>query len=79
LNIHPSHTELAQRGNIPGMTDNKKLKGIQDKVRINVNEAYEVEYWTKKFGISPQQLRGAVRAVGVSVKRVREYLAAKRG
>ena len=63
---------------MPDMTDNKKLKSIQDRVRINVNEPYEVEYWTKKFGISSQQLRGAVRAVGVSVKRVSGYLAAKR-
>jgi hypothetical protein len=62
---------------MPNMTDNKKIKGIQDKVRINVNEPYEVEYWTKKFKVSPQQLRGAVRAVGVSVKRVSEYLKAK--
>ena len=64
---------------MPDMTDNKKLKGIQDRIRINVNEPYEVEYWTKKFKVSPQQLRGAVRVVGVSVQRVSEYLNAKRG
>ena len=60
------------------MADDKTKKGIQDKVRINVNEPYEVEYWTKKFACSPQQLRGAVKAVGVSVKKVEQYIQDKK-
>jgi hypothetical protein len=60
------------------MPDNKKLKGAPDRTRINVHEPYEVEYWTKKFGISSQQLRGAVKSVGVSAKNVKTYLDTKR-
>jgi len=60
------------------MPDNKKLKGAPDRTRINVHESYEVEYWTKTLGVSPQQLRGAVKAAGVSVKNVKAYLDAKR-
>jgi hypothetical protein len=33
-----------------------------------------MEYWKKKFDVSGQQLAGAVRAVGSSVKKVAEYL-----
>ncbi len=61
------------------MTDNKKLKGMQDRIRINVHEPYEVEYWSKKFKVTPAQLRGAVKAVGVMSKRVQAYLSEKRG
>jgi hypothetical protein len=46
----------------------------QDASRINVNEDYELRYWTKKFGVSDQQLKDAVAAVGVSVDKVKEYL-----
>jgi Protein of unknown function (DUF3606) len=56
------------------MADDKTKKDYRDKTRINMNEKYEVEYWKDKFDVSGQQLAGAVRAVGVSVKKVRNYL-----
>lgn len=59
------------------MTDNLTKRGIQDKVRINVNEPWEVTEWCKKFGTTPSRLRGAVKAVGVSAKKVEEYLKEK--
>jgi hypothetical protein len=60
------------------MADNPKIRDYRDKTRINMNEPYEKAYWKKRFGVSGQQLAGAVRAVGVSVAKVEEYLAKKK-
>jgi len=56
------------------MADDKSKTGTQDRDRINVNEAYEVEYWKKKFSCSPAELKAAVKAVGVMAKNVEAYL-----
>ncbi|MEL1244985.1 DUF3606 domain-containing protein [Flavobacterium sp. DGU11] len=56
------------------MSDNKKKTGEPDRSLINTSEKYEMEYWTKKFSVSPQQLTGAVRAVGSNAKDVEKYL-----
>jgi hypothetical protein len=56
------------------MADDKTKRGPPDTQRINVNEPYEVSYWTKTLGVSEQKLREAVRAVGVSVAAVKKYL-----
>ena len=55
------------------MSDNKKKTGKPDRIRINTSEPYEMQYWKKELGVSPQQLTGAVRAVGPMVKDVRKY------
>jgi len=54
--------------------DNKDNPGSPDRDRINVNENYEVEYWTKKFNISADKLREAVKAAGTSAKAVETWL-----
>ncbi len=56
------------------MPDDPKIKGPQDRKRINIQERYEVNYWSKKLGVSPDSLRDAVKAVGTSVDKVREYI-----
>jgi len=57
------------------MSDNKKITDIRDRSRINTNEPYEVEYWTKKWDISTQQLIGAKKATdSTSVKKIEKYL-----
>jgi len=56
------------------MSDDLTNRGLQDRVRINVNEDHELHYWTKELGVSEQQLKEAVKAVGVSVKAVKEHL-----
>ena len=56
------------------MTDNKKKTGSPDRDRINVNEDYEVQYWTKTLGVTAAQLREAVKAVGPTSAAVREHL-----
>ena len=54
--------------------DDKRNTGRPDRDRVNVHENYEVEYWSNKFGVSPDQLRRAVAAVGTSVADVEKYL-----
>ena len=56
------------------MADDLKNRGPQDRSRVNVNEAWEVRWWCKEFGCTEAQLHAAVKAVGVSVEKVRAYL-----
>ena len=46
------------------MSDDKSKTQPQDASKVNVHEQYEVEYWTKKFGVTPAQLKAAVSRVG---------------
>ena len=62
---------------IPGsmkMSDDKTKVGFQDRSQININEKYELEYWTKRFGVTVERLRSAVDKVGTSVKAVETEL-----
>ncbi|WP_454804570.1 DUF3606 domain-containing protein [Mucilaginibacter phyllosphaerae] len=54
--------------------DSKQNVGSPDRDRINVNEDYELQYWSEKFNVSREILKDAVKAVGTSVKEVQEYL-----
>ncbi|HDS1215928.1 DUF3606 domain-containing protein [Stenotrophomonas maltophilia] len=56
------------------MSDNKKNTGSPDRDRINVNEDYELQYWTKALGVSADELRAAVKAVGPTSAAVRKHL-----
>ena len=56
------------------MADDKSKTGPQDSSRINVNEDYEVQYWTKTLGVSAAKLQEAVKAAGTSAAAVRKYL-----
>ena len=56
------------------MSDDKTKRGPADRSRINVNEPYEVRYWTEHFGCTEQQLRECVKRVGVMVNDVRHCL-----
>lgn len=56
------------------MVDDLRNRGPQDDARVNVNQDWEVAYWTKKFGVSEAKLREAVKAVGVMVVDVKKYL-----
>lgn len=59
------------------MADDKTKRDYHDRTRISTSERYELAYWKKKFRVSGQQLAGAVRAVGPSVKKVEKYLKEK--
>jgi Protein of unknown function (DUF3606) len=59
------------------MPDDRKQRGGQDRNRINVNQDYEVRDWAKKFGVSPDELKEAVRAVGDRSDKVEAHLKSK--
>ena len=56
------------------MADDPKETGRQDDARINIDQDHELTYWSEKFGVSRDKLRGAVAQVGPVVKKVREHL-----
>ena len=53
--------------------DNKNQKGPQDSSRVNVNESYELQYWTERFNVSTDELKKAVAEVGTSVAALEEH------
>jgi len=56
------------------MADNKNKIGNPDRSRISLSEDYEVQDWSKKFGVSPAELKKAVKQVGSNAKDVEAYL-----
>lgn len=57
--------------------DDKSKKGKSDDSRININEAYELQYWSEKLNISRDELRKAVEAAGTNADDVAYYLKQK--
>jgi hypothetical protein len=57
------------------MADDPSKKARSDRDRINIDEEYELRYWSEKLGVSPEQLQSAVAKVGPMVKDVRDHLA----
>ena len=60
------------------MSDDKTKTSAQDRTRVNVNEDYELRYWSEKFGCTHDELRAAVKAVGVMAKDVEAHLKSKK-
>lgn len=56
------------------MSDDKQQTGSPDRDRINVNEDYEVQYWTRTLAVSREALEAAVKAVGPTAEAVRTHL-----
>lgn len=56
------------------MSDDLTNAGPADRSRISLEEDWEVEWWTKSLGVSEEELRNAVAAVGQSATAVREHL-----
>ncbi len=56
------------------MADNLNERGPQDRSRVNVNEQWELQYWSRKFGVSEEQLKDAVKAAGTSADAVGKHL-----
>ena len=61
------------------MSDDKAKTGGQDRKRINVHEDYEVRDWSKRFGVSADQLKKAVAAVGDRADAVEQHLKGGKG
>jgi len=60
------------------MSDDKTKTGGQDRTHIAVGEAYEVADWSKKFGVTADELKAAVKAVGNKATDVEAHLKHKR-
>ena len=60
------------------MSDDKTKTGGQDRSRISLSEDFEVRDWSEKFGVTPDELRAAVKAVGNQAEAVEAYLKGKR-
>jgi len=56
------------------MSDDLNKRRPQDATKINVNESWELDYWSKELGVTKERLKEAVRAVGTSVEDVKHYL-----
>jgi len=56
------------------MSDDKTRPGGQDRKLISLTEAYEVRDWSKKFGVTPDELKAAVKAVGNDAAAVEAHL-----
>jgi len=56
------------------MADDKSKTGREDSSRVNINEDYEIQYWTKKWGVTAQQLIDTVKRVGPMVNDVQRAL-----
>ncbi|HET6397800.1 MAG TPA: DUF3606 domain-containing protein [Pseudoxanthomonas sp.] len=56
------------------MGDDTRKVGSPDRDRINTSEDYEVRYWARELGVSEEELRAAVEAVGNGADDVRRHL-----
>ena len=56
------------------MTDDTTRSGHADRDFIRLEQEHEVRHWTEALGVSEEVLRDAVRSVGNSAGRVRQYL-----
>jgi len=56
------------------MSDDKTKTGGQDRTRISLSEDYEVRDWAKKFGVTPDELKAAVKVVGNDAAAVEAHL-----
>jgi hypothetical protein len=59
------------------MSDNLNNRGPQDRARINLNESWEIAYWTKELGVTKEELEKVVQKAGPAVSAVRQALNAK--
>jgi hypothetical protein len=60
------------------MPDDLKQRGGQERKRIDVNQDHELRDWAEKFGVSKEQLKEAVQAVGDRADKVADHLKTQR-
>ena len=56
------------------MADDLTRRGGQDRGRINIHQEHEVRDWAARFGVTKEQLKAAVAAVGDRVDEVERHL-----
>ena len=55
------------------MADNKNIQDGRDRSKVDGNEDYELSYLQEKLGVSREQVREAIKAVGNSRDKLEEY------
>jgi hypothetical protein len=55
----------------------RELDGPSDKGVVYVGEDWECRWWSERFGVSPETLKGAVREVGPMVEDIERYFGLK--
>ena len=56
------------------MADDLTKREKPDRLRINMHETWEIEYWTKHLGVTSDELQKAVDKLGNSAAAVRKEL-----
>ena len=56
------------------MADNKNIQDGRDRSKVSGDESYELSYLEEKLGVSREQVRAAIDAVGNSREDVEAYL-----
>lgn len=56
------------------MVDTTQVRDVQDRTRINVGHEHELAYWSKRFGVTRDELRSAVEAAGPLAVSVQRYI-----
>lgn len=52
------------------MNDDLRRRGPEDKTKISLSEEWEIDYWTKRFGVTEAELRACVKKVGNGTAKV---------
>jgi uncharacterized protein DUF3606 len=60
------------------MSDDLSKRGGQDRKRIDVSQDWEVRDWAQRFGVSQEDVKSAVKAVGDKAADVERYLKGKK-
>ncbi|SKB39727.1 DUF3606 domain-containing protein [Daejeonella lutea] len=56
------------------MADDKNVQDGRDRAQIDGNSDYELDYVAQKHGVSREQIREAIQAVGNTREAVEAYL-----
>jgi hypothetical protein len=56
------------------MASNRNDSGPRDRTSINMNEAFELRYWSKELGVSLAQLKALIHKVGPTTDAIRREL-----
>jgi hypothetical protein len=59
------------------MSSHNVDSGPVDRTRINMNNPFEVRYWSKQLGVSGSQLKAVVKKVGEETDAIRRELATR--
>jgi hypothetical protein len=57
------------------MSDPRIHRPDHDRLRIDLRAGWELDYWTRKLGVSREELAKAVEIVGDRAQEVADYIA----